>query len=87
MTSSMFRLNDVVIDSNDVRPTLSISAWPIDVQLWPPHDVRKKCVQRVAPAGQVWWIAFHRTASSTVGRDLESPLLCWLRTASTVVRR
>ncbi|KRX49759.1 hypothetical protein T05_4889 [Trichinella murrelli] len=27
MTSSMFRLNDVVIDRNDVHPTLSISVW------------------------------------------------------------
>ncbi|KRY43959.1 hypothetical protein T03_12534 [Trichinella britovi] len=26
-TSSMFRLNDVVIDRNDVHPTLSISVW------------------------------------------------------------
>ncbi|KRX11773.1 hypothetical protein T07_6332 [Trichinella nelsoni] len=82
MTSSMFRLNDVITDSS-----LCLAQNAIDVQLWSPHDVRKKRVQRVAPADLVWWIVFHSTASSTVGGDLEFLLLCWLRTASTVVRR
>ncbi|KRX85974.1 hypothetical protein T12_4776, partial [Trichinella patagoniensis] len=28
MTSSMFRLNDVIIDNSDVHLRLSVSAWP-----------------------------------------------------------